>query len=90
MIISVLHKYKEIVSKLYKSFAQVHYPTKSTGSGAQKLQMTLSYQRLAQLEPFQSEQEFNMYLNKLAFPQRLTRLVDLEDVKPIQQVYFED
>lgn len=69
MIIDVLHKYKEIVSKLYKSFAQAHYPqkTSATGSGGQKLQMTLSYQRLTQLEPFKNEEEFNLYLNKI-FP----------------------
>lgn len=67
MIIDVLHKYKEIVSKLYKSFAQVHYPSKQHGSGSQKLTMTLSYQRLSQIEPFHSEEEFNLYVNKI-FP----------------------
>ncbi|SCU93113.1 LAFA_0F14752g1_1 [Lachancea sp. 'fantastica'] len=60
MIIEVLHKYKDIVSKLYKNFAQVHYVS-SARSGFAK---TLSYQRLSQLEPFADDNEFEQYLNK--------------------------
>lgn len=59
MIIDVLHKYKEIISKLYKNFAQDHYI-----SSHHKLGKTLSYQRLTKLEPFKNDQEFESYLNK--------------------------
>ncbi|SCU98232.1 LAMI_0F13652g1_1 [Lachancea mirantina] len=58
MIIDVLHKYSQIVSKLYKNFAQIHYVSSS------KFEKTLSYQRLSQLEPFKNTAEFELYLNK--------------------------
>lgn len=60
MIIDVLHKYKSIVSKLYKNFAQVHY----VSSSSSKFGKTLSYQRLSKLEPFKDDNEFELYLNK--------------------------
>lgn len=59
MITGALHKYKDIVSKLYKNFAQVHYVSSSS-----KLGKTLSYQRLSKLEPFKNDGEFELYLNK--------------------------
>lgn len=61
MIIATLHKYHMIVSKLYKNFAEVHYYHDSSKS----MEKTLSYQRLAKLEPFQNDQEFESYLNKI-------------------------
>lgn len=69
VIIDVLHKYKEIVSKLYKNFAQVHYVSSNASSSSplsssSSLTKTLSYQRLSKLEPFKNETEFEMYLNK--------------------------
>ncbi|SCV05275.1 LANO_0H03906g1_1 [Lachancea nothofagi CBS 11611] len=60
MIIEVLHKYKDIVSKLYKNFAQVHY----VSSMSTKFGKTLSYQRLSKLEPFEDDNEFEQYVNK--------------------------
>lgn len=60
MIINTLHRYHKIVSKLYKNFAEVHYYQ----DNVKGLEQTLSYQRLAMLEPFQNEQEFEAYLNK--------------------------
>ncbi|SCU87793.1 LADA_0E06194g1_1 [Lachancea dasiensis] len=60
MIIEVLHKYKDIVSKLYKNFAQVHY----VSSQSTKFGKTLSYQRLSMLEPFANDKEFEQYVNK--------------------------
>ncbi|CCC69620.1 hypothetical protein NCAS_0D00390 [Naumovozyma castellii] len=60
MIIDVLQKYHRIVSKLYKNFAQLHYYHDSS----KKLEATLSYKRLAKLEPFQNDQEFEAHLNK--------------------------
>ena len=61
MIINVLTKYHKIVSKLYKNFAEVHYyHDVDTGT----MQKTLSFKRFSQLEPFESEQEFESYLKK--------------------------
>lgn len=48
---------KEIVRKLYRSFADVHYIRLS-------MEKTLSYQRLSQISPVGSEQEFEHLLNK--------------------------
>ncbi|CCE63716.1 hypothetical protein TPHA_0F02350 [Tetrapisispora phaffii CBS 4417] len=59
MIISSLEKYYMIVSKLYKTFAEVHYRRDE-----QSLKETLSFQRLERLEPFKNDQEFESYLNK--------------------------
>ncbi|AQZ10169.1 GDH2 (YDL215C) [Zygosaccharomyces parabailii] len=61
MIISILHKYHTLVSKLYKNFAEIHYHQ----DGSKSIEKTLSYQRLSQLEPFKSEEEFDSYLAKL-------------------------
>lgn len=61
LIINTLEKHYKIVSKLYKSFAQVHYIHNSEND---KLEKTLSYKRLSKLEPFQNDQEFESYLNK--------------------------
>lgn len=61
MIVDTLHKYAMIVSKLYKNFAQVHYHHDASKS----MEKTLSYQRLAKLEPFQNDQEFESYLTKI-------------------------
>ncbi|AEY98782.1 FAGL040Cp [Eremothecium gossypii FDAG1] len=61
MIIDVLHKYKEIVSKLYKNFAQVHYTSAKTS----RFEKTLSYQRMSKLEPFKDDTEFELYLTKV-------------------------
>ncbi|CCD26548.1 glutamate dehydrogenase (NAD(+)) NDAI_0H03750 [Naumovozyma dairenensis CBS 421] len=60
MIIDVLHKYSKIVSKLYKNFAQLHYLQDEN----KKLEKTLSFKRLASIEPFANDQEFETYLNK--------------------------
>ncbi|AET41125.1 glutamate dehydrogenase (NAD(+)) Ecym_7287 [Eremothecium cymbalariae DBVPG len=60
MIIDILHKYKEIVSKLYKNFAQVHYTSTQTS----RFEKTLSYQRMSRLEPFKDDNEFELYLTK--------------------------
>ncbi|CCE89441.1 glutamate dehydrogenase (NAD(+)) TDEL_0A01090 [Torulaspora delbrueckii] len=60
MIADTLHKYPMIVSKLYKNFAELHYYHDSS----KNMEKTLSYQRLAKLEPFQNDQEFESYLNK--------------------------
>lgn len=60
VIIQSLKKNYKIVSKLYKNFAQVHY----IHSNSTTLEKTLSYKRLSKLEPFQNDQEFEMYLNK--------------------------
>lgn len=61
MIVDTLHKYPMIVSKLYKNFAELHYYHDSSKA----MEKTLSYQRLAKLEPFKNEQEFESYLNKI-------------------------
>ncbi|AMD22304.1 HGL036Cp [Eremothecium sinecaudum] len=60
IITNVLHKYKEIVSKLYKNFAQIHYITPQSS----RLEKTLSYQRMSKLEPFKDDTEFELYLTK--------------------------
>ena len=60
IIIQSLKKNCKIVSKLYKNFAQVHYIHNDSST----LEKTLSYKRLFRLEPFQNDQEFEMYLNK--------------------------
>lgn len=61
MISDILHKYHKIVSKLYKNFAEIHYYRDSSKT----IEKTLSYQRLAKLEPFKNDQEFEAYLNKI-------------------------
>ncbi|GAV48114.1 hypothetical protein ZYGR_0I04110 [Zygosaccharomyces rouxii] len=61
MIIATLHKYHTIVSKLYKNFAEIHYYQDASRS----MERTLSYQRLSQLEPFKSDEDFENYLAKL-------------------------
>ncbi|KAG0665323.1 NAD-dependent glutamate dehydrogenase [Maudiozyma exigua] len=58
MIIDVLQRHHNIVSKLYKNFSEVHYVRDD------KLEKTLSYKRLSKLEPFKNDQEFDAYLNK--------------------------
>lgn len=64
MIIDILHKYHKIVSKLYKNFAEIHY-YRDTNATTNLNEKTLSYQRLAKLEPFKNDQEFENYLNKI-------------------------
>lgn len=59
-IIEVFNKYKPIVQQLYRSFADVHY-IKSN------LEKTLSFQRLSQIQPIKSEEEFNQILLKNVF-----------------------
>ncbi|KAH3674926.1 hypothetical protein WICMUC_002946 [Wickerhamomyces mucosus] len=59
-IIEVFNKYKSIIQILYRSFADVHY-IKSN------LEKTLSYQRLSQIQPIRSEEEFNQLLLKNVF-----------------------
>lgn len=48
---------KEIVRKLYRQFADVHYIRSS-------MEKTLSYQRLSQITPVGNEQEFEELLNR--------------------------
>lgn len=55
-----LQKHYKIVSKLYKNFAEVHYRYEA----GRKLEKTLSFKRLAKLEPFKNDQEFEAYLDK--------------------------
>lgn len=65
VITNSLNKHYKIVSKLYKSFAQVHYYQEEKHESLKTtLQPTLSFKRLSKLEPFQNDQEFEMYLNK--------------------------
>lgn len=48
---------KEIIKKLYRQFADVHYTRSS-------MEKTLSYQRLSQITPFANEEEFERILNR--------------------------
>jgi len=48
---------REIVRKLYRSFADVHYVRSS-------MEKTLSYQRLSQITPAGTEEEFEQLLNR--------------------------
>lgn len=48
---------KDIIRKLYRQFADVHYIRSS-------MEKTLSYQRLSQITPVGSEEEFNALLNR--------------------------
>lgn len=60
MIVDVLERYHGIVSKLYRNFSDVHY----VRDDASKVEKTLSYKRMAKIEPFKNDQEFDAYLNK--------------------------
>lgn len=59
-IIQSMRKYSNVVSKLYRNFAEVHYYQDEN----KMLEKTLSYQRLAKIEAFVSDEEFQSYLNK--------------------------
>ncbi|CCK72845.1 glutamate dehydrogenase (NAD(+)) KNAG_0L02290 [Huiozyma naganishii CBS 8797] len=62
LIIASLQKHYTVVSKLYKNFAQLFYYHNEEED--KRMEKTLSYKRLAKLEPFQNDQEFDTYLNK--------------------------
>lgn len=53
----VFENRKEIIRKMYRQFADVHYIRLST-------EKTLSYQRLSQITPVGSEEEFNHLLSR--------------------------
>ncbi|CCH45574.1 glutamate dehydrogenase [Wickerhamomyces ciferrii] len=59
-ILEVFKKYKSIIQQLFRSFADVHYIPN-------KLEKTLSYQRLSQLQPIKNEEEFNQLILKNVF-----------------------
>lgn len=48
---------KEIIKKLYRQFADIHYIRSS-------MEKTLSYQRISQITPFANEEEFEKILNR--------------------------
>lgn len=53
----VFQNRKEIIKKLYRQFADVHYIRSS-------MEKTLSYQRISQITPFANEEEFEKILNR--------------------------
>ncbi|EGV61769.1 hypothetical protein CANTEDRAFT_115216, partial [Yamadazyma tenuis ATCC 10573] len=53
----VFESRKEIIKKLYRQFADVHYIRSS-------MEKTLSYQRISQITPFANEEEFETILSR--------------------------
>ncbi|KAH3901483.1 related to NAD-specific glutamate dehydrogenase [Saccharomycodes ludwigii] len=65
-IMETLVKHKDIVCKLFKNFALIHYISSNSVTASTGLQhTTLSYQRLETVEPFANEESFENTLLKV-------------------------